>query len=247
MVPEVDFIPDPVPIEMDQTLNQVIILDTIKDSPSAFHNKMNLEDVVIIDVDGDEEDKQHRTGDTSQQEKCSLEYMRKNSKRRIEFEQYVVENEEPKKPDKKETTPAKTPTLQLMPAPPYAVLTGQLNPPGYVVPPDRYSILQQVSDSSPTPPKPRRRLIDLSDGSPTPPKPRRRRLIDLTGDSPTPPNPKRRRLIDSADILSGVRPRAPANRVCEEVDEYRPLYFKHLDQAKNMMDEILKGREKYKE
>ena len=142
-----------------------------------------------------------------------MEYNRRKRKQEIEFQHDVVEKGEPKKPDKEAIINTKTPSLQLLSRPDYAVSTGKQSPAGYAVTPDRYSALLQTSE-----------------------------------DEQSPQKLKRRKIVDSADILSGVRPIAPATKVCETVAPYRPLQFKNGDLAKKVIDLILgeETREKYK-
>ena len=74
-------------------------------------------------------------------------------------------------------------------------------------------------------------------------------LLQKSEDSQTPPKHRGRKYVNSADILSGVRQIAPASRVCEKVAEFRPLKFKNINLARQVLDVILgeKTREKYKE
>ena len=67
---------------------------------------------------------------------------------------------------------------------------------------------------------------------------RYRAFQQISEDSQSPEVQKRKKGINSADILSGVRPIAPANKVCQEVAEYRPLVFKNSNLAKKVMDVI---------
>ena len=227
-------------VEMDR--NMEILTNEVNTNKTDVHAHNA---VLIIDGDDNEEQKQKKPEcviKTSQQANLSMEYQRKKRRKFIDFHQDEAENIKPKRPDKQETIKLKTPQSKVLPAPGYAVLTDQHRTDGYAVTPDRYNALLQRSEDSQTPDQHR------TDGYAVTPN-SYNDLLQRSEVSKTPPVPRVRKYVDSADILSGVRPIAPASRVCDTVPEFRPLKFNNINLARQVLDVILgeKTREKYKE